>query len=153
MNKSIDKNMPLITGSVGFVIANTFVSLAAYKPQKYPMDWIRVNLLVYETNRRMRKTHGNICFHEPFVVMEIDDKLIPILPSLAALYAGEEPCLIANAAGAAVVVHLNDPNRTGNIIGSLYYETRNMSNDKLLEFLKHDNITLNNLIRGRVISI
>ena len=26
-------------------------------------------------------------------------------------------------------------------------------NDKLLEFLKHDNITLNNLIRGRVINI
>lgn len=148
-----DKKLPDITGSVGFVIANTFVALSTYDPQDYPMTLIRINLLVYETNRRMRSKHGRVCFHEPFIALYLDDRLMPVLPSVTALYGSEEPSLISNSKGFAVVVHIKDRNDTGDIIAELYRETKSLSDDELFEYLKKNNLTLNNLQQGRVIAI
>lgn len=145
-----DSKLPEITGSVGFVIANTYVALSQYQPGKYPMDFIRMNLLLYATNRNMWKKFGGLCFEEPFIGLMIDDMLIPVLPSVAALYGFEPPCLVENARGKAIIVQVDENTQIGSIIVELYQNTCNMNNKELFAYLK--DTTLSYLQSGRIIS-
>ena len=150
-----DTLFPEFIGGTGIIIANTLVGLDIYleNERPYPLDLQRINMLLYGINSTVAWTLKKPCFYEPFIALEIDDMLVPVLPSVTAIYGDKPPCLIAGADGNALCIHLNEKNTTGEIIGAYYKKSMPLSNQELLEYLKSDKRShaLRKMVSGQIL--
>lgn len=152
MLKSFDAKLPDYTGSVGFVIANTFIGMQTSSPSAYPLDLIRINLLLYAVQQEAYQRRWKPLFHEPFTVLSLNKQLTPCLISVLSLYGMNDPCLIANSAGNAVFIDMsNKQTPATQLIDCIWDRYKAKSNAAILEDLKAKDFVLKGSVSGSTI--
>lgn len=152
MIESFDAKLPDHTGTVGFVVANTFYALSSLVPADYPMDNIRMNLLLFAIQNEAYSRKWEPLFHEAFVVLSLNKTLVPCLISVLSLYGPGEPCLIANAEGKSVWIDTsNQGTMAGQLIKDIWLRYQHKSNTEILADLHSRNFVLKGAMSGDIV--
>ena len=115
-----------------FVIANTFLGVSAYdENQFYPLTPLRMQLLCYAANKLHHTKHMVRLFYEDFIVIEMDNMLVPVLPSLSCLY-NNKMGFVRNIGGDATVVDTRVRSTAVSTLTQVWEETRCLSNKEII---------------------